>query len=103
MAPSTPPPPNKDEFAALTMASTSNVVMSAWIALRLAGTASSTLAGGPPDFLSSPPQRCRHGLASRVEREVQCAGRGIAQDFIRGRAQEHLRLSAVGQRGEQRA
>src|SRR5215207_952604 len=31
MAPSTPPPPRRDELAALTMASTGRVVMSAWI------------------------------------------------------------------------
>src|SRR6185436_5321636 len=32
IAPSTPPPPNKEEFAALTMASSASVVMSAWMA-----------------------------------------------------------------------
>src|SRR2546427_3850030 len=38
IAPSTPPPPSSDEFAALTMASTESVVMSAWTARSLAGT-----------------------------------------------------------------
>src|SRR6478752_4220605 len=37
MAPSTPPPPNKDEFAALTMASSLSVVISAWMARRSTG------------------------------------------------------------------
>jgi hypothetical protein len=38
MAPSTPPPPSNDELAALTMASTWSVVMSAFIASILVNT-----------------------------------------------------------------
>jgi hypothetical protein len=37
MAPSTPPPPSSEELAALTIASTLSVVMSARMALRVVG------------------------------------------------------------------
>src|SRR3954469_12648650 len=41
MAPSTPPPPNNELLAALTMASTRSVVMFAWMARRMADMFSS--------------------------------------------------------------
>src|SRR5215468_7999566 len=47
MAPSTPPPPRSPLFAALTMASTSSVVMSAWITSTIAHLRS----GGPGEEL----------------------------------------------------
>src|SRR3954469_6382292 len=47
MAPSTPPPPSSDEFAALTMASTASVVMSARRACRLTGIGASLMFSDP--------------------------------------------------------
>jgi hypothetical protein len=51
IAPSTPPPPSNDEFAALTIASTASVVMSA----RIARTVTVVMAGAfSPQYGSRP-------------------------------------------------
>jgi hypothetical protein len=48
MAPSTPPPPSNDWFAALTMASTASVVMSAWTSsMRSIAAQVGDILGGP--------------------------------------------------------